>query len=170
MIREVEFNNKKNMAIASIVALLLFGCSPKITPTVEMTSPIFGTPSKAEFYPIQMNPRSSEGTFLLGNNSGEVLYIEPSPIVNASDITDVTILNSSTGSNRKRVDIQLNQTGINKIKSYISSTSSDHRIALVWQNHVYFTYIVKAFDTTQSIVVADSIEADFADELQNALQ
>jgi len=138
--------------------------------TVEVKPSRFGRPSRAEFYPIQTNPETSHGRLIFRANLGEEIYVVPLPLLDKSDIANIDVRDSSPGSILKKVEIILTQSGQSKVQSFISSTSDENPVALVWQNEAYFISPAKKLVGGGPITVADGLKTAQATKLQKALK
>lgn len=143
---------------------------PAITRAVEVHPEKLGAPAKAEFYPLQTNPESSNGEFVLRAKSAEEVYVLPSSLLLAPDIERVAVADSAHGAGSKRIEMTLTPAGRNKIQTFISSTSTDHPVVLVWENQVHYSYPAYKLDSSGPITIAESTDSDFADRLKSALK
>ena len=139
-------------------------------PTVEVKPTPFGKPSRAEFYPIQINPETSTGAHIFRANRAEEIYVEPTPLLNRSDVASATVRNSARHRNLKKVEMTLNQAGRAKVKSFVAAHSPRSMIALVLKNEAHFIYSAKVLGDRGPVTIADGLDVDRARRLKLALK
>lgn len=130
----------------------------------------FGEPTKAQFYPVQTNPQSSEGQFVQLKDSSELVYAIPTPVFLLSDVQSTDIQPDSTGL-LFNVSMRLTTAGVSKVRALIALRGSDAPVVLVWKNLVYNRLTATDLDPpTANIVVATGLEFSAASDLAAALQ
>src|SRR5436305_15090520 len=75
--------------------------------TVDVKPFRFGRPSRAEFYPVQVNPQISNRKLIFRANLAEEVYIIPRPLLAASDIASISVSDSSSAAVLKKVEMVL---------------------------------------------------------------
>jgi hypothetical protein len=137
--------------------------------TASSGLPPFGNPDKAEFYPLQTDPESSDGAFVPINGSAEVDYVVPSVLLGATAVATVNVV--STGiPNMYAVSISLSSTGSSTLAKFILDNGADASIGLVWNNNVVGTHTASELNTGGEIIVATDLLLSDANALALALQ
>jgi hypothetical protein len=131
--------------------------------------PMFGNPDKAEFYPVQADPQSGDGAFVLIDGSAEVDYVVPSGLLGATAVATVNVVATSIP-NMYAVSISLSSTGTSALTNFIAENGSSGPIVLVWNNNVIGSYTASELSTGGEIIVATDLLLSDAYALAAALQ
>jgi len=130
----------------------------------------FGNPVKAEFYAVQTNPESSNGTFVPRPGTAGVVYLQPSRLLGASDIASIFTAPANPGSAVWTVSVLLTSSAVARVNSLIAASSPDAPIALVWQGQVLYQYPASTLVASGPILIADQLSQTDANNLAAALQ
>lgn len=153
-------------ALVSWLRRLLFGSRRAHTVTVSPER--FGNSAKAEFYPIQPNPQSSDGQMIFRVSSPEEIYVVPRPLLTGADLARADAVAGGVSA-LNRVEITLTAGGRSKLQAFLSSGTADAQVALVWQNEVHYRFPARMLDSTGAVVVADGLDQGAAARLAAAL-
>jgi preprotein translocase subunit SecD len=154
----------------SLSCFALFVLGAILSAVLYGQSSSFGNPAKAEFYAVQTNPESSDGTFVPRPGAGGVVFLQPSRLLGASDIASIYTAPSNPGSSVWTVSFLLTSSAVARINALIAASSPDAPIALVWQGQVLYQYAASTLVVSGPILIADQLSQTDANNLGSALQ